>query len=556
MSLDKFKFDWTPPETLERAPRAASVVPEAEQPARSTVALPPVSETNCGRLIESCRDWQATAKYLADVVLKRSAGLSLNIVPERYPEVHMALTRMYPENPGTITVEMFDHMLDLEMAQMQLDIAIPIESDKEVSMYQKADVALCTKTFEHAILDRMEYKYALPLMLRALKGDQLIAKNFEYSLKQYPIFRAPRDTVFEPGLGDEAQVQLTRTDVSNELAEKMQGSIDGIMHELGRTYNLLSQVSHVEADIVNVANTYFYEPLDNVIRLAQSFNALKNFATKEGIEGIVDSLTQFAFTRLMAEVGDMTFMMDRFLQNITAPLKDGISKISKLTQTVQQISGDVGYVIDGGLKGQMKGSMCGESRTVTDPLTGDKINNGVSFVSNSVRQHVGDTMGKAESWLNGKFEGASDGLKSLAEHADWANRVSRDKSKTLQQELEKLFDRRGGEKGSLTELMCSLRALDSFVNMAKGFVKAKDSGSTSAAQPTTEQRLETVGRILTNLDTGTGTKFAIESGEVKITPPDMPEPDERVERGLRRGGLERITRNELMRVKLEGPNAQ
>jgi hypothetical protein len=100
--------------------------------------------------------------------------------------------------------------------------------------------------------------------------------------------------------------------------------------------------------------------------------------------------------------------------------------------------------------------------------------------------------------------------------------------------------------------MCSLQAVTSLIGIAKAFVQERQ---TSPTPVTSQDQLESMGRILNNLTSPSGSSYAIQNGSVVVTPPTVPPVPDSAETVFNAGGANRVTTSDILQVQIGAPSA-
>jgi hypothetical protein len=383
---------------------------------------------------------------------------------------------------------------------------------------------MATRAFENEMGASLQYEKQLPALLRSLKGDQMIFRNWKSSFADYPAVR-------------KGAVVTGTVSTGLDLSEQAQILFDNIVTEqagiYGRLFNLTTTVGHVEADVENIASKFFYEPIADLVRMAAAFNALKSFVHGVKLKDLTSDLTNFMFVRMLSEVGSFFNQVDRLANLAINPLKASVGRVASLANRVQGIGADSGYVKDGGLKGAVQGNACQKSRAVQ---------------AHQVEDHHRET--PAEKARGGTAEAAwtkacnvTKGINSLTSHLNWATNEINKRNNTVQESLAKLARRRTSDQSDRIELLCSMQSLDTLINLSTKF--ASELGINGAPRTATQQ-VEAMGRILTNLRSPSASVYSIQNGTVQVTPRCFSAPTAQVEKVFAKGGLNRVT-SDLMR---------
>jgi hypothetical protein len=527
MSFKPFEYKYVPPKTVPQPSRVdVDALPSSDSFSESAKG------SNAGKLIAGLEEMAETSIYLQTAIVERMRNTGVEIDLSAEPDVAIALTRIYGTDtpPSVITIPMFNNLLDAEAGMLQLDMQLDEGSLVEVNPIQHADVSLVTKRVEDLLIDSGEYRNQLPVLLRSLKGDVVVYRNWNRDLRSYPAVGVITPTDFirnalhKPGPIDQALIATRRMDISDGLYSTMTSWMNRYSSIYSSVYQMMSTVNHIERGISHVAEAFILQPVQDIVRVISLLNGLKGLFHKGALKNIADSLTDFVFARMAADVGGFMFLIDRFVRMAVDPIRHATGKLGMLLGSVNRITNQIGQIASGGLKGMTAGNACSQK---------PHSNHGSNKRIDVPGLGAGDALPEA--------------LKTLGDHLSWSTRLAGQQRDTVDESFRKLTERRLKDQADRIDTMCSLQSLDSLLAIAQGFVNETQRG-TSFSSSNQIQQSEAVGRILVSLKTGSDTVFAIQDGEIVITPPDMPEPSEQVEKVLRQGGLDRITRGDMVHI--------
>jgi hypothetical protein len=530
MSFKPFHFEFNPPDTIPAPLRSDT---EAFDPDNLSLSDKDRA-TNAGQLIDQLSEMMAASQYLQTALVERfrNTGVEVNLAAN--PEIASALGRIYGTDnpPSIVTIPMLDNLLNAEAGIVLLESLLDADSEIEPNSVQYADIMLVTQQIEHLLIESGEFRNQLPMLLRQLKGDNMIFQQWIQGLQKYPVLlrsssptQTIRDTLNTPGpLGNDL-IQVRNLDVSNPVFNFTQDWMNRYSSIYSSIYKMMATVNHVEQGIAHVVNAFVLQPVQDIVRIIGLFNSLKGIFHKGSLTKISDALAGFVFARIGGQIGGFMFLLDRFVRMAVDPIKNAIGQIGGLLGTINRAATAVGQAT-GALKGLSADNHCSGSPHASATGTNKLVNI--------------TALGGADA--------LPEALKTLGDHINWATRTADRERNSVNESFRKLAERRGKDASDRLDVMCSLQSLDSLIAIAQGFVNETQRG-TSFATASQPQKLEAYNRILTSLKTGSDTKFEIQDGEVVITPPDMPEPNEKVQNVLRRGGLNRIVKEDLLRVK-------
>lgn len=578
MSFRKITFKYTPPQTVPlrgALSETAKDVPDLEvKPLR-----PDAKNSRANKLIQKLIALHATSAYLQRVILARTKGLGVELDEELDFEVILALNRLYNVDPEgeqlkAITVEMYNSLLDSEMAIMRADIRSDAKGPGPtvVSPVQRMDIYKVNKAFEDAMIEAGEYKYQLPTLLRDLKGDQVIFESVADGLRQYPIIDSSdlyKDTE-EPSTAEtieeqpnpieyEAQtedlqapdVELEQLDIDERLnpdniAEVQEEPADGIdipesleatddllqdpdlddispgltadMEErldlfdsyYGALYNLAANIDKIYMQIGQIVAHFFYQPLHDILSVIAMLKSLKTLFHVPKLKSIRGALAMFIFPRLLSGLARFNFMVDRLLNKMTFPVNRVLGSLGNVFAAVRTIGNQAAWLVDGGLTGTISKAVAGEGNKVQVPDA------------------------KQLAALNV----VPDAIKTVTANLYWAVEATRAKHMQLQASFIRALERRMGDSGDRLEVIKSLRSVDAIIGVLSGLQRSIAVYSDRVNQVLPNSMIGIVSGAVQDFKTEAGTVFSTEGELLVAHVPDIPRPTGQVQAILTRGGAE------------------
>ena len=527
MAFTFWKFRYNPPDTV--------TAPVLDAVLSTSSTLTSVARSRASALIGRLDELLEANTYLQQVVLARAKGVGIELDAAVDVDVARAMEVVYSvaEAPTFITVDVYNRLLDAEMASLQLDMALPLTSPYEVNAFQTAAVSQVTKFVEDTLLSTGEFRHQVPLLLRNLKGDAVIFDLTKRELAKYPatqtcadanqaVARTPGTAV--PRTGEvSAPISARNLDISEPLAACLNGAVDAFAGTYASMYQLAADVGHVERDVEAVLNTYVMQPMADVIRMVSLFTAMKGLLHVPRLKEIKQGLTGFVFVRLQSEATSLRCTLDRFMSLAVTPLKSMMGSAGDMVGMVQAAAAQADHLFgavkgmkdsfthtDGALKGMSGAYDCGMAHRAS-----------ASKPTNPVQ----DALGPA--------------LTSLASHVQWGLDTLDAKTAMVDEAFQKVIQRRLADHGNQLDVMCSTQALDSLLSFARAVISVQQQYTgTPSSGPT--QLVEAAGRILGSLDGGGGTRFTTQDGTIQVLSPDVPAMPAHVETVLRAGGLPRV----------------
>ena len=541
MAFDPIQFAYTPPPTVE-PPSAGTAAAAAASPVGTPAGAPSVS--NAQLLIDRLAGMIATSQYLQSLILSQTGSVAVALDPSVNPELAAAAGRIWGQPlPSAITAAMLGRVLDAEFTVMQREMQTPSNSTTEVNPIQAADYALVGKTTESQLIATGDYTSQLPTLLRGLKGDEVVFSSWQHSLQFYPAATGPTTLSLLQTL---QQTFASPTDISPPLNAYLNDSLNRFAGVYGRTFNLLTQVGHVEQDLNSVVNHFFTQPLIILKQVVGLLTALRGLQHLPSLDTLCGDLTNFVFVRLLAEVTPMMFRLDKVAQTIVMPFEQSLTstmQMVNLTRSVSMAAEQEGSQIGGILKGSLKGS------SAMNPCS-----NGNSPTPNgSLFPQPMAGVNQSGQKFNQDLADISKGLQSLSTHLGWSLNKLHSKENEVMLSVRKLMERRMGNKSDQVEILCSLRAVTSLMAMASAFINSNRAGSFVPASPL-DQTTSVLNGILSTFSKTTGNSVSLVNSQVVVAQPTIiPPPNAAVINTLALGGIQISTPSSLssaMGVKL------
>lgn len=493
MSFKPLDFNFVPPQTVPAPEQTSSPV----SPTGPTVGgATSGAQSNAGQIIAALDDLTAMSTYLQNAIVNRTRTVGIEINPAVDPITARALTSIYGTDtpPNFVTVPMYSQLLDAHVGALQLEMSVGNDSTIQPNPMQVADLATVVGTVDKHLVDSATYKTWLPLQLASLKADSVFFQSWKDSLSTYPAFYSSQPLVpaeFRLGV-----IQAASTDLDHDLFEYESSVVTRFGQSYSNVYQAMASVHAVERDINSVMIEYFYQPLQNIIRIISLFNALKGFSHKTSMGNLQGDLINYTFTRLASDTTSMLHTCDQLLAVGVAPLSGTLGSLGRIVAGAQKQAAEIGFLTGGGLAGLAKTNACATSNP-----------------SNKI---------KGGKPLNIPGLGAiSEGLKQLSEMLNWGINETEKGFSAIDRSFRQLLERRLQSQDDRTSLMCSIRALDTLIGVANGVANEFQKGTvTQNASPQTKQ--EAASRILTSLQTGSNTTFVSQGDSIIVNPPDMP----------------------------------
>lgn len=533
MPFKPFDFTYNPPATVA----SPSTVPDPVTPDSVTpfgvtpdsAAVLPAS-TNSAKATQQLADLAKTSAYLQAAILSQYRNTTVTFPAQGNPEVAAALARIYQtENPPEqVSIPMYGHMLDAELAAVELDM-LSKGSNAAPNPIQVADLSLVTSQVENALIESGSWQNQVPLALRSLKGDEFVFSQWQAALNDYPAVRVEQSIangLNTPGPIDQAMIAASNIDLSdslygfmNDYSRRMAGVYSGL-------YSYMTEMSQIQTGAVEVINVFALQPLAEIASIIGLLKGTKGLFHKEALHGLFDGLQLFVLDRLRAEAGGMLTVLDRMNRMAVDPLRNATGQLRLIMLQSQRMKAQVGVSV-GGLKGISAADPCA---TAGHP----KPKKG-TLKSNIAKQQSTNPL--------------SDALLSLGNTLDWAANLGAGTHKFVDEQFRKLAERKLKGHRDHLQILCNLRCLDQLIGLAMGLITETRQG-TNLQTASPAQRVDAVNRIAANLQTGPTTSLTIQDGTVTVPPANMPTTTVEVQRVLTRGGLDLITSDSVQKIQL------
>lgn len=508
-----FDFTFTPPATVPSAPMETTPT----SPAGSVGSQVSGSQSRAGQLVTKLKQLSTMSRYLQDAIVARTGRIAIEINPAVDPVMARALVSIYgtPNPPTFITMVMYNQLLDAHMGALQLEMAVGNDSTVQANPLQVGDLMTVVNTVSNHLVESPSYNNWLPLQLASLKSDAVVFQSMIDSLGSYPAFYATPSLV--PSSFSPATIQAAQLDVSQDIFDYQDDALNRFGSSYANVYQGMATTSVVEHDANTVINEYFNQPLQNVLRLAALFNAIRGLNFKTAMTDLQGDITNYVFARLASETHGMLSQCDQLVSLSVSPIQGVLGSLGHVVSAVQKQSINVGVTAAGVTSGLSKANLCVQSNPynkVNVPAATGVFVDGLGVVSG--------------------------GLKYLAETIDWAQRQVTNGLLTVDVSFRQLLERRMKSQSDRNQLMCAMKCLDAILQLTNGVAGAFQKGTvTQNSSP--QQKQEAVNQILASLQTNTDTTFTSTDGagdaQLTINASDMPTPPPDVVNVLQRAGF-------------------
>jgi len=541
---------------------------------------PDARASRANQLINRLIDLHATAAYLQDVLLRRSEGIGIQLDPETDYEALDSLNRLYESDDlKTVDVGMYNQLLDAAMAALRVELRQEEHdepSSMTVSPQQSLDIERVLGAFEDALTEQGDFKYQLPVLLRDLKADQVIFEEMSDGLQAYPILSASdlyrrdenlgeadqpnpielageavygqaerqidRDIRREKSTGPDAALldevsrqqritdQLPETpeeaetlddpdsgDISPGLYEDINERLDLYEKYYAATYNLATGIDSAYLGVRELANTFFYRPLHDVMLAVSMLSALKAFFHKPRLSQLKGALSMLVFPRLISGLVKFSFMIDRLLNKAAWPLARVLDSLGRFFSQLRRIGNDAAWVLDGGLTGAIRAELSGKRKqSMPDPKQLEELNK------------------------------VPDAIRTVSANLHWAQNSVQAKHLQIQASLVRAVDRRLGDQGDRLEVLKTLRSIDAVVSVLTSLGRSIQAYRGAPNRVLQDHPVEVFSRAVRDFRSEANLVFRVDGSTIIATPPAIPEPPGRVKTILTRGGAEPVNSGDFL----------
>lgn len=506
MSFKPFGFSYTPPATVN--------IPAVVGTSVSTTKI--ASQSKAGELISTLDDLTTMAQYLQDAIVSRVGAMAVEVDPTVDPNMARALIGIYGSTPpNLVAVAMYDQLLDASLGTMQLEMAVGNTSTIQANPLQVGDLMTITKTVEDALINSPSYNSWLPLQLATLKGDSVVFQSWKQSLQSYPAYYAP--SVAVPETYQPSVIQASTVDVSRGIKDYSADALNRISQSYASIYQSMALPSTVENDIGNIVSNLITQPLPNLMMMSSLMSSLIGLVHKSSMDDLQRDANNYSFIRLSSDTIGMLSSLDQLVQIATNPLQGALGSLSGVVAKVQGQIALAGRMTSGVLAGSSASSECATNNP-----------------SNRLVASPG-------------LDSITAGVKALAESLEWAQYATTSTHALITTSVRQLMERRIKAQNDRNSLMCSIRALSTLTNLAGAITHGIQNGIITSDQ---NKQQESVNSILNSLETGSGTTFAANSGQIVVNPPTMPTITAPVQRILRSAKI-----NVPLGISTQGSNA-
>jgi hypothetical protein len=473
VSFTPIQFVYTPPPTVDSRAGAAAIPAPA----------PPVSAAAgslAAGLLDQTAGLKAAGLYLQTLVLAKTQGIGITVNPDSDPALATALSRLYSQSqpPAGMTVDMYNNLLDTEAAIMRADMALTgSPSLLQVSPAQKADLLTANQGFEDAMVATGAAAYQLPLLLRQLKGNDIMVDGLTTALQAYPVLQgstyapAPATAAVTivsssatgitnlagtatvvPGSPDTSSflssIDQPVMDVNSATAAAIGTRLDSLQAQYAAINTLCTGVDKVTQNIAGISTQLLGADLQDLIMIVSMISGMKLLFHKPTLTELKGSVGLLLLPRLVAEGAVFNSQMDRIIQSVTAPAQTMLASLNALTGEVVSVGNEVAYLVaQGGLTGLIGSHISGTKQPPTPQ-----------------REQELDAMPKAMGMLTG--------------YLNWGIQELTARATEIESSFFRAMDRRLLATGGQLDLMSSLQQIDALIALLQSIIQAQQSGST------------------------------------------------------------------------------
>ena len=479
MSFNPIKFSFTPPATLDSR-AGAPAVPAPPAPASGPTSA--ADSSLAAGLLNRVAALKATGLYLQSLVLAKSQGIGITVDPNSDPNLTVALTRLYSASqpPAGMTVDMYNNLLDTEMAIMRADMALAGSSSLlQVSPAQKADLLTANEAFENALVATGTAAYQIPMLLRQLKGNDVILDGLTTALQAYPVLAgssyapaaAPAISVvtnnpvtgvtnLSPASAATAtsflgSIDQPVTDINSDTAAAIGTRLDTLQSQSGAVYQLCTGIDQVSQNISGITNQFLGTALHDLIMVISLISSMKMLFHKPSLTELKGTAAMLLLPRLVAEASIFNSLMDRVVQSVTAPAQALLTSLNRLTGVVASSGAQAAHLINASAAaGSQTGLIANHMAGSNAPLSPKQMQE---------LDAIPQSMGMLTGYLT------------------WGVHEVVARATEIESSFFKAIDRRLMVTGSQLDLMSSLQQVDALIGILQSMIQAQQAGSAPSA---------------------------------------------------------------------------
>jgi hypothetical protein len=475
MSFSKIKFSFTPPPTLDSR-AGAPAVPAPPAPAAGAASA--ANNSLAAGLLDRVAALKAAGLYLQSLVLAKSQGIGIVVDPNGGPNLAIALTRLYSSDqpPAGMTVDMYNNLLDTEMAIMRADMALAGSSSLlQVSPAQKADLLVANEGFENSLVATGAAAYQTPMLLRQLKGNDVMLDGITTALQAYPVLAGSSYAPAPPPAASivtsnpvtgvtnlSPTVSATSAnwlnvidkpvmDINSATAAAIGTRLDSLQSQYSAVYGLCAGIDQVTANISEITTQFLGRDVQDLVMIISMVSSMKMLFHKPALTELKGTAALLLLPRLVAEASIFNALMDRVIQSVTAPAQAMLTTLNGLTGVVASAGNEVAYLAaEAGQTGLIGNHIAGSNK----PLSPKRMQE---------LDAIPKAMGKLTGYLN------------------WGIQEVIGRATEIENSFFKAMDRRLLGTGGQLDLMQSLREVDALIGLLQSIIQAQQAGSTPSA---------------------------------------------------------------------------
>jgi hypothetical protein len=482
------QFTFNPPKTVPFTTAVSSGTVATDQAAQKPLAQD---------LVDQISLLDETSSYLQQSILHGADGVVIPVDPTRKPDVASALERIYGQTPAGISAAMYSNLLDTQMAVTRAEIQMKgMDTGLKVNPVQKADVLTAINEYEQQAVESGDFQANVSLLLNQLKGDQVIFQNMKEGLSEY---HAPRKPIIAPE-SQSSDSDTQQLDVSPDIHQSVKQRLDGWQTYYSVTHEIVNGVDSVYNDLVDIMNTYFYQPIDLLLKLVAAVSGLKSLLVKPKLQDLRASLVWLVYPRLISEVSKYTFLMDRYVQKATDPVFNILGSVNRLFGQACKSAADVAYMVG-------KGNFSGLRQQI-----GYQWNPAAQRRRDELTKKAGGKL-PSDSELVKEIDALSAGFASFQGHIAKAVQTAKSKRDRTTRSMMKLLDCRLLGTSDRLELVQTLRTVQSIINILNSMAQEMNRISPGTAPNNIlGEQIPGVGHVLGEVQGNNGSLGSVISG--------------------------------------------
>ncbi len=512
MSFKPFGFTYTPPATVPTPAPASTIV---VSPTPNVGVGGPTSGVNsrAGGIIALLNDLTEMSQYLQDAIVSLTGNTAIEINPAVDPVTARSLAGIYGTDspPSSITVAMYDHILDAHFGALQEEMAVGNNSTIQPNPMQVADLMQAVSAVNNGLVNSPSFNNYLPLQLASLKGDSIVFQSMAQAISTYPAYYSTQPLA-PTTLPAATIIPASTLDVNPDLAAYCTDALNRFAQVYTATYQSMASPSPAAQAAGAIMSLFFTQPLSTMVRISALLGSLASLATAPAMATAIGDPVNYTFARLASDTASMMVDVDQLVSLTQQPLTgSATASLTNLLTGAAAQQQSAGTVSSGALAGMSKANFSAASNPANKSVSSPPLST--------------PDLGTV-----------SEGLKQTAETINWAQTSMTGNLTLLSMSFKQLTERRLNNANDTQSLMSNTQTLDTVSGLASGTVSELQKGTLTAnSSPQAQQ--EAASRILTSLQTGSNTTFTTTGNQIIVNPPSLPPVTAPVQRVLAIGGV-------------------